>query len=159
MEIPARPVVPSMLLKQPFNGVPEHAPSTGMPVCFHVAAASVSSAVNGLQGQRPSEVQGNPPPEGLTDAPPQSEHNEVHVNSPVQQLMEVVHTPLPVQADLGDNTVNTPNCGDSEKPPSDPKRMYKCQKCEGVGCSKRFCKLKKPASVRPESFASAEVKT
>ncbi|KAK9178202.1 hypothetical protein WN943_027392 [Citrus x changshan-huyou] len=127
MAIPARPAVPSMLLKQPFNG-----------------------------GQRPSEVQGNPLPQGLTDAPPQSEHNELHVNSPVQQLMEVAPTPLPVQADLGDNIVNTPNSGDSGKPPSGPKRMYKCQKYEGVGHSKRFCKVKKPASVRPESSASAE---
>lgn len=159
MAIPARPAVPSMLLKQPFNGVHEHAPPTGMPVCFHVAAASVSSTGNGLQGQRPSEVQGNPLPHGLTDAPPQSEHNEVHVNFPAQQLMEVAPTPLPVQADLRDNTVNTPNSGDSGKAPSGPKRMYKCQKCEGVGHSKRFCKLKKPASVRPESSASAEVKT
>lgn len=159
MAIAGRPVVPSMLLKQPFNEVPEHAPPTGMPVCFHVVTASVSSAVNGLQGQRPSEVQGNPPPEGLTDAPPQSEHNEVHVNSSVQQVMEVVHTPLPVQADLGDNTVNTPNIVDCGKPPSGPKRMYKCQKCEGVGHSKRFCKLKKPASVRPKCSTSAEVKT
>lgn len=149
--VAARPAVPLIPSTQPLNGVTEHAPQNRMPVCFHVAAATVSSPVNTLQGQRATEVRVNPRLEGVTHAPPQSEYNEVHLHSPAQQVIESVHTPLPVQPDVGDSAI-------SGKPPSAPKRMYKCQKCEGIGHSKRFCKLKKPAHVRPESSTSAEVR-
>ncbi|KAK9230347.1 hypothetical protein WN944_023314 [Citrus x changshan-huyou] len=143
--------VPSL----PLSGMPVN----GGPICFPMPTAMSSPVVNGVQVGGATHMHVHAPPQGIMQASPQLQEFHMSHNAPAQHLMEAVRTPPPPQPHMGSNTVYKPIHASSETPSSSAKRAYKCHKCEGIGHSKRFCKITKPIATRPESSTSAAATT